>query len=164
VARVSNGITGRNKELPFEIDTLDPRYAFVVYNNGFGRKPLMGVKYIQTEDNELLFSIYTRFEYFEVKSSEKGWAIVEQSPHALGDIPIIEYPANTSRLGSFEVVLGLLNAINDVTSNRMDGIEQFVQAFMKFVNCEIDEETFLKFKELGAIKSKVNRGIQPMLI
>lgn len=151
-------LPGENKELPFEIDTLDPRYTFVVYNNGFGRKPLMGVKYIQTEDNELLFSVYTPFEYFEVESSEKGWVIVEQSPHALGDIPIIEYPANTSRLGSFEVVLGLLNAINDVTSNRMDGIEQFVQAFMKFVNCEIDEETFLKFKELGAIKIKGEPG------
>ena len=151
-------LPGENKEIPFEIDTLDPRYTFVVYNNGFGRKPLMGVKYIQTEDNELLFSIYTRFEYFEVKSSEKGWVVVEQSPHALGDIPIIEYPANISRLGSFEVVLGLLNAINDVTSNRMDGIEQFVQAFMKFVNCEIDEETFLKFKELGAIKIKGEPG------
>lgn len=151
-------LPGENEELPFEIDTLDPRYTFVVYNNGFGRKPLMGVKYIQTEDNKLLFSIYTPFEYFEVESSEKGWVIVEQSPHALGDIPIIEYPANTSRLGSFEVVLGLLDAINNVTSNRMDGIEQFVQAFMKFVNCEIDEETFLKFKELGAIKIKGEPG------
>lgn len=151
-------LPGENEELPFEIDTLDPRYTFVVYNNGFGRKPLMGVKYIQTEDNELLFSVYTPFEYFEVESSEKGWVIVEQSPHALGDIPIIEYPANTSRLGSFEVVLGLLDAINNVTSNRMDGIEQFVQAFMKFVNCEIDEETFLKFKELGAIKIKGEPG------
>lgn len=151
-------LPGENEELPFEIDTLDPRYTFVVYNNGFGRKPLMGVKYIQTEDNELLFSVYTPFEYFEVESGEKGWVIVEQSPHALGDIPIIEYPANTSRLGSFEVVLGLLDAINNVTSNRMDGIEQFVQAFMKFVNCEIDEETFLKFKELGAIKIKGEPG------
>ena len=28
-------------ESPFELDTLDPRYAFVVYNNGFGKKPLM---------------------------------------------------------------------------------------------------------------------------
>ena len=33
----------KNSEAPFEIDTLDPRYTFVVYNNGFGRKPLMGL-------------------------------------------------------------------------------------------------------------------------
>lgn len=26
-------------DIPFEIDTLDPRYAFVVYYNGFGKKP-----------------------------------------------------------------------------------------------------------------------------
>jgi SPP1 family phage portal protein len=134
---------------PFELDVLDPRYTFVVYNNGFKKRPLMGVKYIRTNDGENLFSIYTPFEYFEIKDD-----VVIQRPHALGDIPIIEYPANTMRLGAFEVVLGLLDALNNTASNRMDGIEQFIQAFMKFVNCDIDETTFTALKELGALKIK----------
>ena len=41
-------------ESPFEIDTLDPRYAFVVYNNGFGKSQLMGVKYIKTDDENTI--------------------------------------------------------------------------------------------------------------
>ena len=73
-------------------------------------------------------------------------------------MPIIEYPANKSRLGAFEVVLGLLDALNTIASNRIDGIEQFVQAFMKFVNCDIDEEEFKALKELGAIKIKGEPG------
>jgi SPP1 family phage portal protein len=141
-------------ESPFELDTLDPRYAFVVYNNGFGKKPLMGVKYIKTDDGKILYSIYTTTTYFEVEDD----VVTKEEAHVLGDIPIIEYPANSARLGAFEVVLGLLDALNNTVSNRMDGIEQFIQAFMKFVNCDIDEEQFLALKEMGAIKIKGEPG------
>ncbi|HLT42441.1 MAG TPA: phage portal protein [Sphingobacteriaceae bacterium] len=137
-------------DVPFEIDTLDPRYAFVVYYNGFGKKPLMGVKYVENADGEIVYSIYTRDTYFEVINDR----IVKEEPHALGYIPIIEYPANASRLGAFEVVLPLLDALNNITSNRLDGIEQFIQSFIKFVNCDIDEKTFTALKELGALKVK----------
>ena len=140
---------------PFEIDTLDPRYAFVVYNNGFGKKPLMGVKYIETEENQRIFSVYTRDMYYEIIDDE----IIDSEPHVLGDIPIIEYPANNARLGAFEVVLPLLDSLNTTVSNRMDAIEQFVQSFMKFVNCDIDEEQFLALRELGALKIKSDRDL-----
>ncbi len=140
---------------PFEIDTLDPRYAFVVYNNGFGKKPLMGVKYIETEENQRIFSVYTKDMYYEIIDDE----IIDSEPHVLGDIPIIEYPANSARLGAFEVVLPLLDSLNKTVSNRMDAIEQFVQSFMKFVNCDIDEEQFLALRELGALKIKSDRDL-----
>lgn len=139
---------------PFELDTLDPRYTFVVYNNGFGKKPLMAVKYIQTDDHKTLYSVYTPDTYFEILDTN----IIKEEPHVLGDIPIIEYPANTARLGAFEVVLSLLDALNDTASNRLDGIEQFVQSFMKFINCDIDEEQFIALKEMGAIKIKGEPG------
>ena len=69
-------------------------------------------------------------------------------------IPIIEYPGNNARLGSFEIVLPLLDAINNVESNRMDGMEQLVQAFIKFINCDITKEEYEEFLQLGAIKVK----------
>jgi len=138
---------------PFEIDTLDPRYTFVVYSNGFGKKPLMGVKYVLTPDG-MLYSVYTPTTYFEIRNG----VIEKEEAHVLGDIPIIEYPANETRLGAFEVVLGLLDALNNVASNRMDGIEQFIQSFMKFVNCDIDEAQFAALKDMGAIKIKGEPG------
>ena len=39
---------GEDDDSPFEIYTLDPRNTFVVYNNGLGNKPLLGVKYTPT--------------------------------------------------------------------------------------------------------------------
>lgn len=140
---------------PIEIETLDPRVTAVVYNTGFGRKPVMSIQEVTIGTPGLIgevslqtrYCVYTPKEYFEVENG----AIIKQEPHALETIPIIEYPANQSRIGAFELVLQLLDAINNADSNRLDGIEQFVQSFMKFINTKIDEETFEKFKEKGAI-------------
>ena len=141
---------GEIDEAPFEMYTLDPRYAFVVYSNGIGKKPLMGVIESQDENNVTHYSIYTEDKYFHVLES----SIVEESPHILGMIPIFEYPANNARLGSFEIVLPLLDAINNVESNRLDGVEQIVQAFIKFINCDITKDEYEAFLEMGAIKVK----------
>lgn len=143
-------------DVPFVIDTLDPRSTFVVYNNGTGKRPLMGVKYIKTADDNILYSVYTKDYYYEVIDGK----IVNIKPHALGCIPIIEYPANSARMGAFEVVLPILDALNDTISFRLDGIEQFIQAFVKFVNCELDKDQFESLKELGAILVKSNNGAQ----
>lgn len=141
-------------DAPFELYTLDPRDSFVVYSNEVGNKPLLGVKYCTTEKNDFIYSVYSAKHYWKIKNKD----IIESEPHALGMIPIIEYPANNARLGAFEIVLPLLDAINDVASNRMDGIEQFIQAFIKFVNCDISAEDFTKLKDLGAIKVKSTDG------
>lgn len=142
--------TSEKEEIPFEIYTLDPRNTFVVYSSGVGNKPLMGVTYSVGRNGEKTYDIYTKDEYFKIKSG----VIVKMEKHFLEMIPIIEYPANNARLGSFEIVLPLLDAINTTVSNRLDGVEQFVQSFVKFINCDISKEDFIALKELGAIKVK----------
>lgn len=137
-------------EAPFEIYTLDPRFAFVVYANSIGEPPVMGVKYIQRSDGAVIYSIYTKDRYFEVENQSM---IVREEAQSLG-IPIIEYPANNARLGAFEIVLPLLDAINTVDSNRLDGVEQFVQALMLFHNVDISGDDFSKLRDEGALKFK----------
>lgn len=140
---------GEEDEAPFELYTLDPRDTFVVYSNEIGNKPIMAVKYSKDDDEIFHYSIYTENRYFHVDGD-----ILNREkcrPHALDMIPIFEYPANNARLGAFEIVLPLLDAINRVDSNRMDGIEQFIQAFWKFLGCHINKEKFNEFLEMGAI-------------
>ena len=141
---------GEEDEAPFEMYTLDPRDTYVVYSNEIGNKPLMAVKYAIDDNSIIHYSVYTKDRYYLID----GDILIESRPHALETIPIIEYPANNARLGSFEIVLPLLDAMNNVASNRMDGVEQLVQAFIKFINCDIDEESYKQFLELGAIKVK----------
>ena len=142
-------------DAPFELYTLDPRDSFVVYSNEVTGRPLLGVKYCITSENDCICSVYSDTHYWKVKNK----VIVESTNNKLGMIPIVEYPANSARLGAFEIVLPLLDAINTVSSNRLDGIEQFIQAFVKFVNCDITSEDFEKLKDLGAIKVKSADGL-----
>ena len=135
-------------EAPFEIYTLDPRYSFVVYHSGLGNKRKMGVKYIVLQDNSIVYSVYTDKMYFEIKDDK----IVKAQAHSLGCVPIIEYPANTARLGAFEIVLPLLDAINDIGSNRLDGVEQFVQSILLLKGVDIDSDEFKALKENGGLK------------
>lgn len=135
-------------ESPFEIYTLDPRFSFVVYHSGLGNKPVMGVKYIKRSDDKKVYSIYTREKYYELLDE----TITSVLDNPLGAVPIIEYPLNSARLGAFEVVLPLLDAINEVASNRLDGVEQFIQALMMFKGVDIDSEDFSRLRELGGIK------------
>ena len=125
--------TEDEEDSPFEIYTLDPREAFVVRHNGLGKKPVLGVKFVKDSYGDVHFSCYTKDRYFEIVND----GIVIDAPHSLGDIPIVEYPLNLPRLGSFEVVLSLLDAINTTESNRVDGVEQFIQALIE-TQCLVD--------------------------
>ena len=137
-------------EAPFEIYTLDPRNSFVVYSTDVKRRRMMGVKYNTDEYGFNTYSVYTDNQCFIIE----GDKVVSVNPHGLGVVNIYEFPANNARLGSFEICLPLLDAINNIESNRMDGVEQFIQAFVKFINCDITTDDFKELKDLGAIKVK----------
>jgi SPP1 family phage portal protein len=149
-------MAGEDDESPFEIYTLDPRNTFVVYNNGLGNKPILGVKYVVDENGVVHYSCYSDHEYFEIVESK----VVSYDTHILGEIPIIEYPLNMARIGAFELVIPLLDAINLTDSNRLDGVEQFIQALMLFHNVDISSKDFDELRERGAIKFK---DIDPQL-
>lgn len=149
-------------EPPFKIYTLDPRYTFVVYNSGLGEEPICAVKYVLTPDVfgnptkeptfDTVYSIYTPNMYFEVKNDVLQ--VAKTKPHSLGMVPVFEYVNNNARLGAFEVVETILDAINTLASNRVDATEQVVQALMVFVNCEIDSEQYDEMRQKGAVKIK----------
>lgn len=139
---------------PFEIYTLDPRDTFVVYGTDIGNTPVFAVKGTVDTLGEYTYHVYSKDHYWKIKGG-----IVESTPHSMGVVPIFEYPANNAKLGSFEIVLPLLDALNDATSNRLDGLEQFIQSYLLFNNCDIDAEEVAKLKELGAIKVKSVDGM-----
>lgn len=136
-------LPGSDADEPFRIFTLDPRDSFVVRYNGLGEDVVMGVKCIERENGQKVHSVYTPEWYFEIENG----VLAKQEAHVLGMVPIFEYPANKARLGSFEVVLSLLDAISEVESNRLDDIVQFVNSFLALIGGTIDDDTYNKLKE-----------------
>lgn len=139
---------------PVSIYTLDPRNTFVIYYSGIGKKPIAGVIETKMEYGGSVYSIYTANRYFEIKDGK----IIKNEPTMLADVPIIEYLHNEARMGAFEPVLPLLDAINVVESNRIDAIEQFVQSILVFENCAIDKEKYEQLRADGAIMVKSESG------
>lgn len=131
-------------EPPFEVHTLDPRDTFVVYENSVGEKPKMAVKVVEREKGEKIFFVYTVNSSFEFEEFNNT---VHETPHTLGMIPIIEYPADNARLGVFEIAIPLMDALNELQSNRMDDIVQYVNSFLAIFGAELNEETYKKLND-----------------
>lgn len=136
-------LPGTDSDEPFKIYTLDPRHNFVVRYNGLGEKVVMSVKFILKENKQPVYSIYTPEFYFEIENG----VITKNEPHALGCVPVFEYTTGTARLGAFEIVLPLLDAINEAESNRLDDVVQFVNSFLALLGGTIDDETAKKLDE-----------------
>lgn len=144
---------------PFEVYTLKPRQAFVAYYSGLGHKAVLGVYIVYRVDGGIEYYCYSDEKFYKIVNNE----IVESKEHILGAIPIIEYPANFARLGAFEIVITMLDAINKVSSNRMDGIEQFVQALLMFKGVDVTDEQFESLRAQGGIKVPADGDVKYLI-
>lgn len=152
----------RYDEELIELDTPSPESTFIVYYSGFGHYPLLGARTVTVirPDGRKADMIcgYTATHYFEATYGNTELELTLWQPHVLGGIPIFEYRLNSLLMGSFEPAIPLLDAINILQSNRVDGVEQFVQHFLKFKNCEIEDNDISRLRELGAITIKTVEG------
>lgn len=124
-------------EAPFEVYTIDPREAFVAYSRNIGNEPVFACvqsKPVDTSNENEEYTVYTKDAIFSIKNG-----VVSSEKNSLGYIPIIEYPENNSRLGAFEIVLGILDSLNLIESNALDDIEQTVQAILVLIGVDIEQ-------------------------
>ena len=126
------------KKSKFDLYTLDPRDTFVIRANDYSKRVLAGVNYVTDENQNITFTIYTENNVFTLKAGNDRPTVAK---NAFGMIPIIEYPANSARLGAFETVLTMLDAINDFDCMRNEAVENFVQSLLVLYNCQIEEGT-----------------------
>lgn len=141
-------------ESDFALFSENPMYTFVCYfSNG---QPAFSCQIRQDETNNQMYFCYTSSEWFKII----GDKIVASGKNGNGAIPVIEYPNNARRLSDIEITIPITDAINTLNSDRINGIEQFVSSWIKFVNCEIDKEKFKQMQMMGALTVKSNNGAE----
>lgn len=155
-------ISGKTPQI--KLASIDPRNAFVVYDDTVEQKPLFGVYYmpVYTENDTIkgyrcyLCDRESTTEFF-ISSS---FALVEKAvsyPHYFGDVPIIEYYNNGNRQGDFEQVTSLIDAYNILQSDRVNDKEQFVDAILLIKGQVLgdtsaeESETYKAIKEFGVM-------------
>ena len=158
-----------SEDEPFHAYALDPRSAFVVYSLRPGNEPVMGVNFVVQGDVSR-FDVFTKDRIYHLSGGARGRMISTQAthdflatainiesiePNYLGYVPIIEYRYNTINTGAFELVVPLLDSLNNIRSNQIDGIEQFIQSLLVLVNCELPEgATSNMLRDRGLIELK----------
>ena len=126
---------GEDKQI--KLASLDPRGAFVVYDDTVEQKPVFGVYYMPTCDESGCRTGYRVYlcdknnvcEFFTTPSL-KVKSVNEPAPHYFGDVPIIEYYNNWDKQGDFEQVTTLIDAYNTLQSDRVNDKEQFVDSLL----------------------------------
>lgn len=153
-----------DNEIPFRITVPTPMNTFIIYSVQT-EEPMLAVQELKDDKGERYFLCFSATKEYRIKNSnlvtlgvDENGNEIKSRLHAFSDIPIVEYPNNQCRISDIELVMDMLDAINNMQSNRMDAVQQFVQSFVKFINCDIDEETFNKMKMLGAFVVKSNNG------
>ncbi len=120
-----------------KLASLDPRSAFVVYDDTVEQKPLFGVYYMPVTNDEGYRSGYrvylcdekTVCEFF-TSPSFSITGTVNTYEHFFGGVPIIEYYNNWDKQGDFEQVTTLIDAYNTLQSDRVNDKEQFVDSIL----------------------------------
>lgn len=145
-----------NEDSPFDIINLDSKTSFLVYSSKDPKhSKLIGVTFTRSERSKTIEgSVYTNTGYYTFEKSNTGtmFNVKFEKNHFLGTIPIFEYNFNKWRLGLIEVVMSIFNAINRIDSGDLDGLEQYIQSLLVFINNEIDPETYKAVLDLGAVE------------
>jgi len=140
---VDAAVYGRAVELCYadaqarpRVAQVDPRHAFVVYDDTVEHRSLLGIVTSDVLDKRLQkcrerITVYTDslVVHMERRSSE---APVEtmRTTHYFGGVPMTEYWNNASETGDFESVLPLIDAYDALQSDRINDKQQFTDAIM----------------------------------
>lgn len=152
---------------PYYTATLNPERAGVVYSDSPRKRRVLGFSYsehfdLETKQPTLHVKAYTNSRQYEweVKAGNNpfytpngvfnyaitasdAWTLVGDSALFPAVMPIVEKKLNPNRMGYVALLASLQDAMNKLQSARLDGVENFIESLMVFINCQppTDEET-----------------------
>lgn len=122
------------------ITYLDPKEAFMIYDESIIERPLFFVRrYVDREGFEYgSISDETSVRNFKVTGGLK-W-LDEWQPHYFDGVPATEYVENGERQGIFEPVMSMVNAYNKAISEKANDVDYFADAYLKVLGTTIDKD------------------------
>ncbi|MDN7144429.1 phage portal protein [Liquorilactobacillus mali] len=139
-------------ETQLSIEKIDPRGCVLVTDDTLDKNPLFGIYYVEKKDllgnsNGYLITIYTQkwiIEYRTKTGPTLSDTNLAKNPsateHFLGDVPLISYRNNEERQGDFEQALSLINAYNEMQSDRITDKKNFVDALLVLYGFTLDDD------------------------
>lgn len=124
--------------------TLDPRQAFVVYDDTVEHKPLFGVHWYNTYKadgtlGDTIAHVHTADQTLIFRgASANTLEFAGAEPHQFGAVPLIEFWNGSTETGDFEPVLSLIEAYDVIESDRVNDKQQFTDAILLLTGCTLE--------------------------
>lgn len=150
------------RQSPFDMYNLDNGTTFVVYSSNYTHKKIMAgiITTIDSPDpdkTEYEIMIWTKkftykYKCYSLSPTWDGIDFKSKKVNYIGIIPIVEYYTNSARLGIIDINETIFDAINDLSSDSIDSINDFVNSILVIYNMLIDKDTKKGIDESGALQ------------
>lgn len=154
------GIYGEMYELAYASDdpvpvpksvAYDPRVAIMVRDNTVEHHKLFFMNYEKRQrlNGKKYYAVYvytdqTVKEYYSDTVNLSSASFLQnpesEQAHYFGEVPAVEYQNNEERLGDFETVLSLIDAYNNLLSNRVTDKNKFVDAILALYGMSLRDD------------------------
>ena len=160
------GIFGEMYELAYASDdavpvpksaAYDPRVAIMVRDNTVEHHKLFFMTYEKRKrlDGKQYYAVYIYTDKTEKIYTSDTINLASASflqnpeserPHYFGEVPAVEYQNNAERLGDFETVLSLIDAYNNLLSNRVTDKNKFVDSILALYGVSLRDDQVKRLK------------------
>lgn len=131
-------IYAKEDEAELSVRSLEPENTFIVYDDSIEQCPLFAVYYYDITDDVSQNTTYKAevlTENYHYHMTLRGFEDVNNKSsapeeHHMGAIPIVEYRNNGLMIGDYEQQLGLIDAYNSLTANRVNDKEQAINSIL----------------------------------
>lgn len=144
-----------SEDAPFLIESLDPRFTFVVRSSYYiDRRVMLGVTYRRASNGSNYFTCFTKDRRYEVENTHEvlngnvvsknpeKWGQIERSgeENPLGVVPIVEWIRSYDRMGCFERQISEMDNLNLLISDFTNDVEQNTQCVWHANDTEFPKE------------------------
>ncbi len=138
----------------------DPRQAFVIYDDTVQMNPAAGVYYYELyedfSDRIKGYSVYLcgskNVLHFTADSTCLITGVIDEKPHGMDGVPLVEIYNNSTCSGDFEPVMSLIDAYNVLQSDRVNDKEQFVEAILLIKGATLGDDNDEKSDNYKALR------------
>ena len=156
---VAYDLTFTDEEAEPQTVQIDPRNTLMVYDDSVQHRELFAINCAQVKDKDgnkiNKVTAYTAEKIITITLDADGNVLEapKEKAHFFGAVPVTEYANNKSYMGSFEPVLGLIDAYNTIQSDRVNEREELADAILVLKNFTLDEKRQQNLRDLRLLTS-----------
>ena len=123
------------------IAATDPEVSFIIYDDGIRQRPLYFVRTYYDIDRKRHGSVSDgdgNIKYFDWAGGVE-WTAEER--HGFDGVPAVELSTGIIRKGIYADVLNLIDAFNQLLSDKANDISMFADAYLKILGADIDDKS-----------------------